>query len=106
MILPTGLVNLDHQLRSEGLNNSIVEIYFISGRTSTNNFACEHPYVSCNLKTIPSAAGTTSKWLKLSAHPYLLSMIATSGNYSATTLTAKIGRNTKMIADNFTDHDH
>ena len=39
MFSPTGLANLYHQLRLGGLDESIVEIYIISNKTSTNDFA-------------------------------------------------------------------
>ena len=50
--------------------------------------------------------GTPLQRVKLEKHPNLLNMIATADNYSATALTAKIGRNIRMFTDTFTDNDH
>ena len=106
MLSRVGIVNLDDQSRLEGLDDSIVEISVISDHTSTNDFYCDQPHASCSLKRILAVSGDTPQREKLATNPPLLSMIATEGNWLATTITSKIGRNVKILAKTFTNDDY
>ena len=101
ILSPTGVSRIGNQLQSEELYNSVIDRSFISNHVSWNQ-----PQTTWSLKMFLAAVGKTPTGEQSTIRLPLLCVVATAGNTTFAALTIKIGRNMKMLAENFSNYDH